>query len=176
MDDVATRNPILANLFGLNMWANLALIDACAALGPAQLEVSVLGISGTIRAELWRIITVEQDLLAALTGEADAGQARHAGSPDGELSTLRVCALDAGEGLIAWAESVDGDPIVDGKWGERSYRAPASVFAGEALLDAAERRGRIQAALASAGIAPPNLTARAWWESLQAVGMESATI
>ncbi len=176
MDDVATRNPILANLFGLNLWANLALIDACAALEPEQIQASVPGISETIRSALWQTIDVEQGLLAALTGEDNSGQARHAGSPNGELSTLRVYALDAGEGLIAWAESVNGDPVVDGKWGEGSYRAPASVFAGEALLDAAERRGKIQAALASAGIAPPNLTARAWWESLQAVGMESATI
>ena len=38
MDSAASGNPILANLFRLNQWANVELIDACAQLGDEVLD------------------------------------------------------------------------------------------------------------------------------------------
>lgn len=176
MDDAETGNPILANLFGLNLWANLTLIDACAILDPSHLDADDANLHGTIRATLWRAIEAEHRFLAALNGEADAGSKTLSGSPKGSLSTLRVHALDSGEGLIAWAESVAGDPMLSGRWVSGPYALPASLFAGEALLQAQTRRSRIEDALTRAGIGPPDLSAWAWWQSLGEVGMETSTI
>ena len=40
MDNAASGNSILANLFRLNQWANVELIDACARMGDEVLDVS----------------------------------------------------------------------------------------------------------------------------------------
>ena len=176
MDDTQTRNPILANLFTMNLWANLALIDACAALDASVLDAAAPGTYDTIRATLWHMIEAENRFLAALMGEENAGLKPLAGSNDGDLSTLRVYAIDAGAGLAAWAENVAGDPMLSGEWDDGPYHVPASMFAAQALLHAKEHRTQIQDALARAGIEPPDLDAWTWWESLQAVGMETPTI
>jgi uncharacterized damage-inducible protein DinB len=176
LDDSLTRNPVLANLCSLNLWANLALIDACAALDGAALDAAAAGSFGTIRTTLWHIVETEHRLLAALMDEENAGHKPLAGSLDGDLGTLRVYALDTGEGLERWAESVEGDPMLQGEWDDGPYHAPASLFIGQAFLHAQEHRTQIQEALERAGVEAPDLTAWAWWESLESVGMETPTI
>jgi uncharacterized damage-inducible protein DinB len=176
MDDAQTPNPILANLFTMNLWANLALIDACAVADPQLIDAPAPGTFDTIRATLWHMIEAEHRFLAALQGEANAGLTSLAGSHDGDLSTLRVYALDAGEGIVAWAENVAGDPMLSGEWDDGPYRAPASMFAAQALLHAKEHRTQIQEALERGGVEAPDLDAWTWWESLEAVGMETPTI
>ena len=176
MDDTATGNPILANLCEFNQWANLTLIDACADLDTALLDAAAPGTFGAIRSTLWHVIEIENRFLAALLGEENAGHKPLPGSPDGDLSTLRVHAIDSGEGLVAWAEGVAGDPMLHGEWDDGPYQVPASLFAAQAMLHATEHRAQVQEAMDRAGIEPPDLTAWAWWESLNAVGRESATI
>ena len=176
MDDSLTRNAVLANLCSLNLWANLALIDACAALDASDLDAAAPGTFGTIRATLWHIVETEYRFLAALLGEANAGHKPLPGSPDGDLGTLRVHALGTGDGLETWAESVAGDPLLHGEWDDGPYHAPASLFIGQAFLHAQEHRTQIQERLEHAGIDAPDLTAWAWWESLGSVGMETPTI
>jgi uncharacterized damage-inducible protein DinB len=176
MDDAQTGNPILANLFNLNLWANVALIDACAALDPAMLDAAAPGTFDTIRATLWHTVEIENRFLAALNGEETAGKRPLARGHDGDLSTLRVYALGIGEGLVSWAEAVVGDPMLRGDWDEGPYHVPASMFAAQAFLHAKEHRTQIQEALERAGIEAPDLDAWSWWESLQSVGMETSTI
>jgi uncharacterized damage-inducible protein DinB len=176
MDERLTGNPILANLFGMNQWANLALIDACAALDTALLDADAPGTRGTIRETLWHLIETEHHFLAALAGEEQAAQKVFAEAPAGDLSTLRLYAHDSGEGLTAWAEVVDGDPMLAGEWDDGPYRAPASMFAAQALLHAKEHRAQVQEALERAGIDGPDLSAWAWWASLETDGPETPTI
>jgi uncharacterized damage-inducible protein DinB len=177
MDAAPTAgNPILANLFQLNLWANLELIDACAALDPTLLDAVAPGTQGSIRTTLWHIIEAERRFTAALSGEDAASLEPLPGFPAGELATLRVFAIESGEALEAWAENVSGDPMLRGEWTGGSYHAPASLFAGQALQHATEHRAQIQETLLRAGIQPPELTAWAWWRTISAVGMESPTI
>lgn len=176
MEPTTSGNPILANLFGLNLWANLALIDACAGLDVAKLDKAAAGLPGTMRAALWQMIEDEHRVVAALDGDMNAGLGTLAGGPDGDLSTLRVHAIDTGEGLVAWAEGITGDPMLRGDWDGTPYHAPASVLAAQALLRSQELRSRALLLLTEAGVEPPTLSAWAWWDSLNAAGMEHATI
>jgi uncharacterized damage-inducible protein DinB len=176
MDDAQTGNPILANLFSQNLWANLTLIDACAEVDSALLDAAAPGTFESIRATLWHTIEIENRFLAALLGEEKAGLKPLAGSLDGDLSTLRVYAHDTGEGLVAWAEGVTGDPMLSGEWDDGPYHVPASLFATQAILHAKEHRTQVQEALERTGVETPDLDAWAWWESLRSVGMESSTI
>jgi hypothetical protein len=71
---------------------------------------------------------------------------------------------------------VDGDPMLAGEWDDGPYRAPASMFAAQALLHAKEHRAQVQEALERAGIDGPDLSAWAWWASLETDGPETPTI
>ncbi len=176
MDNSASGNPILANLFRLNQWANVELIDACAQLGDDVLDAEALGTLGTIRQTLWHLVDLEHRYLAALSGDANAWFLTLAGGPDGELATLRVLALDTGEQLVAWAGVTSGDPMLSGIWRDNPYTAPASVFAGQTLLHGKEHRQQVQEALLRRGIATPALSAWNWWSTERSVGLESPTI
>lgn len=176
MDNAASGNPILANLFRLNQWANVELIDACAQLGNDVLDAEAAGTLGTIRQTLWHLVDLEHRYLAALNGDANAWFLSLSGGPDGELATLRVLALETGEQLVAWAEATGGDPMLSGIWRDKEYSAPASVFAGQTMLHGKEHRQQVQEALLQRGIATPPLSAWNWWDTERRVGLESATI
>ncbi|RIK37445.1 MAG: hypothetical protein DCC55_24255 [Chloroflexi bacterium] len=58
----------LAELLHHHLWANLRLLDTCAALDEEQLGASTPGTFGSIRATLFHIARAEQSYLAHLTG------------------------------------------------------------------------------------------------------------
>ena len=176
MDNVASGNPILANLFRLNQWANVELIDACAQLGDEVLDTEAPGTLGTIRQTLWHLVDLEHRYLAALNGDPNAWFLTLSGGPAGELATLRVLALETGEQLVAWAEATNGDPMLTGVWRDNQYTAPASVFAGQTILHGKEHRQQVQEALLQRGIQTLSLSAWNWWNTERNVGLESPTI
>lgn len=159
-----TDNPILGNLFRQNQWANLTTIDACAEIDPAILDAEAAGTVGTVRETLWHVVGAENHFLAALQGHPDAAHL-----PDletaGGFPALRAHAQRIGDGLIAWAATIDGDPMLTGEWGDGPYHVPASMFAAQALLHGREHRVQIGEALWAMGIDPPDVDAWSWWES-----------
>ena len=176
MDNSTTGNPMLANLLRFNQWANLELIDACAQLDAALLDTPLAGTQGSVRSTLWHIIELEYRYFGALQGNVDAASFSLPGAPDGELSTLRVLALDSGEQLVAWAEATSGDPMIESTFQGRPFAAPASVFVGQTLNHAKEHRQQLHEALLRQGITMPDLSAWVWWYTEQHVGQESPTI
>jgi hypothetical protein len=176
VDDRETGNAVLANLCALNVWANLTLIDACAEVEDARLDLMAPGEILSLRHALWQLIEREHQFVAALDDASRLEASRLLGAPRGALSTLRVHAIDSGEALTAWAEEVDGDPMLHPVWEGQTLNVPASILVGEALLVAAGQRRRIQDSLRHLGITPPDLSALTWWTTLRTVGPESATI
>lgn len=176
VDDRETGNAVLANLCALNLWANLTLIDACAELEDARLDLTAPGKSLSIRHALWQLIEHEHQFAAALDDMSRREASELLGAPDGALSTLRVHAIDSGEALTAWAEEVVGDPMLNRDSEGPSLSVPASILVGEALLVAAGQRRRVQETLQELGVTPPDLSALTWWGMLRTVGPESATI
>ena len=116
MDSAASGNPVLANLFRLNQWANVELIDAGAQLGDEVLDADAPGTLGSVRQTLWHLVDLEHRYLAALNGDANAWFLALESGPAGELATLRVLALETGEQLVAWAEETSCDPMLSGIW------------------------------------------------------------
>jgi uncharacterized damage-inducible protein DinB len=51
--------PVLVEAFRYNKWANLHLLDACANLSDAQLELSSPGTMGAIAATLTHLLAAE---------------------------------------------------------------------------------------------------------------------
>lgn len=176
MDAATTGNPMLANLFRFNQWANVELIDACAQLEAEQLDETLPGTQGSVRSTLWHVVELEHRFLGALQGTPGAAESALPGAPNGELATLRALALDSGEQLVAWAEATAGDPMIETEFQGQPFSCPASVFAAQTLNHAKEHRQQVNEALLARGVAMPDLSAWVWWYTTQQVGLESATI
>jgi uncharacterized damage-inducible protein DinB len=176
MENSATGNAILANIFRFNQWANVELIDACAQLDPAVIDEALPGTQGTVRSTLWHMVELEYRFVGALQGNSGADTFTLSGAPDGDLSTLRVLALDTGEQLVAWAEATSGDPMIESTFQGQPFAAPSSVFVGQALNHAKEHRQQLHEALLLKGVAMPDLSAWVWWHTEQHVGQETSTI
>ena len=163
MTEPRLGNPILADLFRHNLWANLALLDLCGTLPEDVLETNVPGAYGTISETLAHLIGAEERYLAALVGGPER---RHptleATNPD--LTSMREHARQSGEGLIPFAESIEGNPVLSVIWRGETHEAPASLFLTQAINHATEHRTQVKTALTHAGIEPPELDGWTWDE------------
>ncbi|MGH2616878.1 MAG: DinB family protein, partial [Thermomicrobiales bacterium] len=109
----------MADLFRHNLWANLTLIDFCMAQPHEVLDTNVLGTFGSIRDTLGHLAGVEEGYLRALVGgeetEPDLVSLRERALAAGEvldLAAVREHARASGERMVAYAETVDGNPTV----------------------------------------------------------------
>jgi uncharacterized damage-inducible protein DinB len=154
-------NPILADLFRHNLWANLSIIDCCMALPDSVLETNVPGTFGSIRDTLTHIAGAEERYLASIVGgPARRNPMLEEAKPD--LATVRALLRQSGEGLIAYAETVEGDPILQVVWRGERYERPASLFLVQAIDHATEHRTHIKTALTHAGVEPPKIDGWHW--------------
>jgi uncharacterized damage-inducible protein DinB len=165
MSNTHTGHPVLADLFRQNRWANLATIDACAGVAPSWLDIEAPGTVGTIRQTLWHVIEAENHFLAALQGHQDAVHIPTLDGIGGDLATLRPHAENIGDALVAWAEELASNAIVEGIWSDGPYRVPASMFVAQALFHGTTHRWQIGEALERFGAEAPDTDAWAWWES-----------
>jgi uncharacterized damage-inducible protein DinB len=156
-------NAILADLFRHNRWANLGLVDFCHQLPDDVLETSVPGTYGTIRETLAHIAGAEERYLTALTGTAERrNPSLEESRPD--MVTLRQHLDQSGAGLIAYAESITGDPTLPVVWRGETHQAPASLFLVQAINHATEHRSQIMTAATQGGASPPELDGWSWDE------------
>jgi uncharacterized damage-inducible protein DinB len=161
MTDAQRGHPVLAEVFRHNLWANLTLLDLCATLPDEVLEMNVPGTYGTIRETLLHLVGAEERYLAALiAGPERRNPTLEQTAPN--LATLREHARQSSEGLIAYAESVEGNPTLQVTWRGESYQTPAALFLVQAINHATEHRTQIKTALTQAGITPPELDGWTW--------------
>ena len=148
-------------MFRHNLWANLSLIDLCLTLPDEVLETNVPGTYGGIRKTLTHLVGAEERYHSALCGGPERrNPALEETAPD--LATLREHARQSGEGFVAYAESVEGNPTLDVIWHGQSYEVPAALFLVQAINHATDHRTQIKTALTQAGITPPELDGWTW--------------
>lgn len=169
---------ILVEMFRHNLWANLTLIEFCAALPDPVLATRIPGAYGAIDDTLGHLAGTEEGYLSMLHGELAPGAAKRDRTTSPDLATLREQALRAGgrlelptihdharasgEGLIAYAAAVEGDPMVLMAWPDRVYELPASLVLVQAVNHATEHRSQVSTALTQAGITPIAIDGWAW--------------
>ena len=93
--------PLLADAFAHHVWATLRLIDACAALDPAQLETTAPGTYGPILDTIRHIVGADRGYLFSLTG--------------GRIGEIEEDGLDLRRSARSWPETTPS--------GRRSSRA-----------------------------------------------------
>jgi uncharacterized damage-inducible protein DinB len=161
MTETHHGQPVLAELFRHNLWANLTLIDLCLTLPEEILETNVPGTYGGIRETLTHLVGAEERYVAAFAGGPERrNPTLEETAPD--LATLREHARQSGEGFVAYAETLDGNPILDVTWHGQSYKVPAAFYFVQAINHATEHRTQIKTALTQAGISPPELDGWTW--------------
>jgi uncharacterized damage-inducible protein DinB len=159
------EDPPLVTLFRHHLWANLRLIDACAALDEAQLSATTAGTYGAILDTLRHVVRSEQYYLMHLTGRRPEFLAQ----PDRpvELAGLREEARASGEGLIAYAATVGPGDLAymdDDEDESLHWPIPAGYILTQVINHATEHRAQINTILTQQGIQPPNLSGWAYQE------------
>jgi uncharacterized damage-inducible protein DinB len=161
-------NPILADMFRHNLWANMNLVDRCLLLPDGILAMNVPGTFGSIQDTFAHVAGAEERYVSALGGGPERrNPTLEETNPD--LATVREHLRQSGEAFIAYAESVAGDPVLQVTWRGESYQSPASLFLVQAVNHATEHRSQIMTALTQAGVTPPELDGWAWDEQRRTV-------
>lgn len=145
----------LVTMFRHNLWANMALFDACAALDEAQLAATAVGTYGTIYDTLHHLVRAEQGYLYMLTGDSPVARMRRENMPD--MATLRENARLFGEGLMAVAAGVTPARMAYSVEDDGQWAIPAGVVLTQVINHATEHRAHIMTILTQMGIQPPEL-------------------
>jgi len=146
----------LVELFQHNLWANLHLLDACAALDDANLKATTAGTYGPLGDTLVHLLAAEQRYVAALTREPPA-QVLSENDPFPGIDTLREQAQRSGESLIKIAETFDPNKPFEGQHHGRNYSLRGSIPIVQAINHATDHRSHVMTILTQQGIQPPNL-------------------
>lgn len=155
----------LVDFYKHNLWANLGLLDACATLTDEQLQASAPGTYGRISDTLTHLCRAEESYLFRLTGRQTEDALRLSEFPG--IPTLREHARRSGEGLIAFAETVDSTQIVRGVYHDEPYELPVMIPLVQAISHATEHRIHVATVLSLIGIEPPDLSVWAYDEAMR---------
>jgi uncharacterized damage-inducible protein DinB len=135
-------DPLLIEAFRYNKWANLHLLDVCAALSDEQLQLTAPGTYGTIAATLLHLFSAEQRYLRRLTPgtKADINE-RDATAPS--IATLREHAVRSGDLLIEAAGRTTPDDTIDEERDGRVLRLHLGVVLVQAMHHGNDHRAHI---------------------------------
>lgn len=149
-------NTILVHLFAHNVWANLRVIDACAALADEQLDATATGTYGSVRDTLVHMVAAESRYLSAFSGEPPQASPWE-GTPFPGFGLLRERAAANGNAFVRLVSELDDDRVLQGTRGGQPYSVPARVFIVQAINHATEHRAQVAVILTQRGVEPPVL-------------------
>lgn len=156
----------ITTVFRHNLWANLRLLERCAALTPEQLDTSLVGAFGSIRDTLEHIATSEQSYFSRIsTGRR---LSRPDDAPRLSLAEIAESLRTTGAGLAEWAARVPGDATVEVDWDGTPRDVPTAIIVAQAINHATEHRAQITATLTQLGVEPPDLQPWQYFDELGA--------
>jgi uncharacterized damage-inducible protein DinB len=158
---------VLARIFEHHLWANLKIIQACAALPDDQLDAEpVSATRGTIRRTLQHLVGSEQHYVSELTGTPP----RHALRNPPSFSELQESAQSSGETLLALARDADGlNQLGRRVTQDKKYYVDPWVVMVQAVNHASEHREQIKSMLTALGVKPPNIDGWDYGEATKAL-------
>jgi uncharacterized damage-inducible protein DinB len=156
------ENSVLKVLFDHNTWANLKLLDCCAALSEEQLAATVPGTYGSIRDTLHHLIGAEVSYVARVNGKL----------PDVALSrdqfpgfaVLKQVARWTGDELLALALAAQADSLVEETEPPVVIRYPLASLMMQAINHSTEHRTHVSTIITQLGLEPPDMTGWGYME------------
>jgi len=154
----------LTTIFRHNLWANLRLFKKCLELTDTQLEASIAGVYGSIRATLLHIVRAEQGYFSRIsTGKRFA-------PPGDDLLTLpdQVKAIQiTGEGFIEWASKIQTHDTVEIDWDGTMRQVPKTIILNQVINHATEHRSQVMSIMTQIGVEPPDVSSWSYFDELE---------
>lgn len=143
----------LVKLFEHNNWANLQIIQACAALSDEQLDAEPLSATkGSIRETLSHFVASQRGYLSLLTLPVEE---RPTGRP--AYDELEESARLSGEEFVSLAKGESGVPLEARLQTRDGYFVEPWVVMLQAINHATEHREQIKSMLSALGVTPPEI-------------------
>lgn len=143
---------ILIKLFEHNNWANLQIIQACAALSDEQLDAEPQSpTQGSIRSTREHLVTSQRGYLALLTLPVEARPTTPL-----VLEELEESARTSGDGLLALLREQHNFPTDRLRTRNGHYVEPWVVVL-QIINHATEHREQIKSMLSTLGVTPPDI-------------------
>lgn len=156
---------VLVKIFEHNNWANLRMIEACAALSDEQLDAEPQSaMFGSIRDTLTHLVAAQQGYLSLLTLPIEAR--RKVAPTFAELSQV---ASSSGEGLLELARNESSTDLKMRIQTMDGYFIESWVVMVQAINHATEHREQINSMLSALGVTPPDLDGWTYGEFTKAV-------
>ena len=148
MDDI-WRDALL-----YNKWANLGVLDGCESVGDDQLELTVPGTYGTIKATLIHMLAGEQRYVRRLTGAAPALK-EEAVFPG--IAALREHARRSGDALVAAAAALEPDATTQADYDGTMVTLRKSLVVVQAIHHGNDHRAQIGTILGAHSLPVPEV-------------------
>jgi uncharacterized damage-inducible protein DinB len=155
----------LVKIFEHNNWANLCIIEACAALSDEQLDTEPQSVTkGTIRRTLVHLVSSQHSYLRSLTLPLEQRQE----SVTIEYADLPESVSKSGEALLAFARG-EQQPFQSPLQTRDGYMVDAWVLMVQIINHATEHREQINSMLSALGITPPDMDGWSYGEATKAL-------
>jgi uncharacterized damage-inducible protein DinB len=158
----------LVEMFRHNLWANLRLLDACAALSEDQLGATAPGTYGSVRDTLVHVAGSEARYVAVLSGQ-DPQQAGEEMAWENEpfpgVEDLRERVRRSSEALVSFVQGHDPEQVLRGDFRGQTYEMSVSVPLLQAINHATEHRAHVMTVLSQCGVEPPVLDGWTYWRT-----------
>lgn len=165
---MTNENPILAELFRHNQWANATMLDACRRLTAEQLSTEVMGTYGRPDHTLIHLARAQGGYLISLAGWQPGDEYRlEYDEPFPGVDRIAEHLRFTGEGLIEVARTASADRVVEGSWGDEPFSLPEWVLLLHAAHHATEHRQQIATMLTTLGHEPPEPDVVAYWHAVR---------
>ena len=158
-------NDTLTTMFSHNLWANLRLLERCAALTSEQLDATISGTFGSIRDTLIHIAKAERSYYSRIS----TGQPYHSpeDAPAMTIAEILESVRTTGTSFIEWASKVQPDDAVQIDWDGTPRQVPKTIILTQVINHATEHRAQIMVTLTQLGVEPPELDAWMYFDVTQ---------
>jgi uncharacterized damage-inducible protein DinB len=162
----------LVEIYRHNRWANLKLIDWCAGVDPALMEIPAPGTYGRADQTLVHMIGAEERYIEYLTGELmPEGRRLDAEAPFPGFEALRPRLEASGDRLIDLAASTPFDLVLQGeRLDGTAYEVRAATLLVQAVTHSCEHRAHIMTAISRHGVEAPELDGWLYGEECLPIG------
>ena len=155
----------MQDAFDHHTWATLRIIDACLALSPSQLEISLPGTYGSILDTMRHLVAADSSYLFVCSGQTEA-------PPIDDEETMDIAALREAMERFGpkWTALLGRDPdpdtvLVRHRPDGSETMAPLSIRLAQVVHHGTDHRSQICTALTSLGVEPPYIDVWAFGET-----------